>query len=349
MAIKKKGCSIRDLAKYVGVSPGTVSRVLNNKPSNVKITEATRKKVMDAARELNYSPNINARRLFTNRSQVIGLLVPAHKKDDNSHTLGDNNLIKTMSGIEMVVVERGYRLLLLFQNEAFMTRREYMDIFNEKSVDGLLIWGASDQDNYVHELREADYPSVLINSHPTDVDQLNFIGNDNVGGSRSAVEHLIEKGHQRIACITGTRGHSIAEQRLQGYKDALQAHGLPIDESLIMNGDYLIAGGYRCMQELIEHHAGQFTAVAAANDNSALGAMRAIHDAGLTIPNDIAITGGDGMQSPQLFDPPITTFQVDNLNVGRRGTELLLDLIDGKQKEPVYEILPTQLLVRQST
>lgn len=348
MTLKKtKKCSIRDLAKHVNVSPGTISRVLNSKPSNIKITEATKKRIFTAVKELNYSPNIHAKRLFANKSMTIGVVIPEQRHLVNhQHTFSDFNLAETLSGIERTATANNYRLLLLVRTEEFMSEKGYLDIFREKCIDGLIFWGVGSDAAFNKELMDEKLPFVLANSNNIDSNVPTVIC-DNISGSFKTTEYLIKKGCKNIVHLQGKAGSPVNSDREAGVLKAFKKYKLKLNKQLVIHGDYSIESGYRITQKLIAKKL-KFDALIAGNDMMAVGAMNALLQAGIKIPEDVSVTGADNIQLGEYASVPLTTYFSNMFEVGKEAINLLISQINNDKKVHKQVVIPTELIIRQS-
>jgi LacI family transcriptional regulator len=331
--------SITDVAKLAGVSRTTVSYVLNNVPS-VQFADATRQRVLDAARQLNYHPNASARSLARKQTRTLGLVVGLIP----NRLASDSFLLSIIKGVSSTITSAGYRLLVE-PVEDIATPDAYMSLVREARIDGMILGGAYTNDPQLSELHDSDFPIVLWGKLPgTDFAYADI---DNAGAARQAVEHLTGAGHRRIACITNAplRAPESAD-RLNGYRQALAGQGIPYDESLVRYGDYQERSGFEAMSSLlslVEHP----TAVFVASDVVALGALRAIATSGLRVPNDVAVVGFDDLPIAEYGIPPLTTVRVPAHDIGATAARMALNIIQTGAR-PASVLLETKLIVRES-
>jgi LacI family transcriptional regulator len=211
-------------------------------------------------------------------------------------------------------------------------------------VDGVIVSSMLLNDSLVQALFEGDLPFMLVGRHPTD-ERASYVDADNIGGAREAVTHLLRLGRRRVATITGPQNMTAGADRLTGYLAALRDRGLLSDPSLIVEGDFTEAGGYRAMQQLL---ACRLDALFAASDIMAIGAMRALREASLRVPEDVAVVGFDDLPQSTHSDPPLTTVRQPIYRLGSTTVDTLLDLIDYPDSSPRRIVLPTELIVRAS-
>lgn len=328
--------TIKDIAEKVGVAPSTVSRALNNKG---RVSEGTRERILKVARELDYYPNMNAKGLATNKTGNIGLII------DKRHAPIDFSFYgPVVEGLEDEASKHGYYLIL-----STFTFDEPLRCVREKRVDGLILMGCDLPAELILSLKDK-IPLVLVDNH---LDGVDSVAADNVGGAYEAVKHLIRLGHRRIGFITERFKNLSFWERFEGYKLALKDHGLMVDEDLIaegIRGDY----GYEAMKKLLSGRCRKpkgglkFTAIFAANDAVAVGALRAIREAGLKVPDDIALVGfDDGSLAPHA-DPPLTSVKVFRRRMGKVAARRLLKLVGKPNLPPAQIKLPTKLTIRES-
>jgi DNA-binding LacI/PurR family transcriptional regulator len=340
--------TIRDVARKAGVSASTVSRVLNRAVTGVSISARTREKILTVCEELKFQPNIHAQRFFTQKSRTIGFVIPPKAKIKGvRYTFTDYNLGELLSGVEQTITAGGYRLTLLVADEDFVREKAHVRLIRDKSLDGLLLWGLEVDETYILDLKEESFPYVLLNG-AIDKVEVNSVIADNRQGSFAVAAHLLEKGHRRIAYVQGPPNCSLSVDRYRGFEQAARKFRLPLRDVRIEAGDFTEESGYQAGKRLLSTKTPP-TGILAANDMMAIGVMKAAKEAGLKIPQDIALTGGDGIPLAGYVDPGLTTFKVPMYEVGVRGVKRLLEIIENGRKEPICEILKTEMLIRRST
>jgi LacI family transcriptional regulator len=336
----KRRITSHEVAERAGVSRTTVSFVLND-VAGAQISDETRQRVLRAARDLGYVPDAAARSLVSGRTYILGLVIcqPAN------HIIIDAYIHQVIYGLSEAGRERGFRVMLESVEDVSQPDA-YIHLVRAKRIDGILLSGPRSDDNQLPALIADGFPTVLLgrlNYNPAF-----FVDVNNQSAAFEAVTHLVKLGHQRIACITnGPLQYTSAVERLRGYRQALHQAGLPEDEALIRYGDFEPESGYREMQTLLNVQP-RPTAIFVASDVVAFGAMAAIRDAGLRIPNDVAVVGFDDVPMSRYFTPALTTVRLSAVEQGRRGGEILIDLIEGKALAEPHVFLPTELVVRQS-
>ena len=338
--MSKKRATSQDVANAAGVSRTTVSLVLNN-VSGINISDATRKRVHEAARSLGYVPNATAQALATQRARAIGLVMTRSPH----HISSDVFLPQLISGLLTVIKKEKFRLLIEIVDEN-ADDRAYVDLAQAKHIDGMIILTPRTTDNGIRKLEEMNIPAVLIGELPGC--SLVSVLADDRSASREAVNHLIDLGHREIACILNAREiYNDAQNRLLGYKDALQEADFPYRESLVRFADFTPESGQDAMESLLKTE--KFSAAFVASDNVAMGAKRAIREAGLHIPDDISLVSFDDIPWAAYADPPLTSVHIPAEEMATRSCMLLLDIIHGKKSEQQIYYLDTELIIREST
>jgi LacI family transcriptional regulator len=339
MPSKKRSTSL-DVAKLAGVSRTTVSFVLNE-VSSVSISDATRKRVLDAAKTLNYSPNVAGKKLVSGKSYTIGLVLCQSPEQ----IFTDAFLPQVILGVEQAAMQQGFHVLLkpVDPNDT----GGYARLITENHVDGILLSGPREDDTALMKLHQQRVPILLMGQLPnTDIP---YVDVDATAGAELAVNHLIERGHQCIGMITNAPlSYTSAQQRRDGYVRALKAAKLPINNRLIKEGNYTPGSGFEAMKALLQVTP-RVSAVFVASDVVAIGAILAIKNAGLRIPQDIALVGFDDIPLAEFFDPPLTTVHLPAYGLGWAGGERLIRIIQGEGLNDASLLLESKLITRQST
>jgi LacI family transcriptional regulator len=326
--------TIFDVAAEAGVSTATVSRVANGHPN---IREETRVRVQEAMTRLGYVANLRARGLAGGKTNVIGLLV-----DD----LESSYITQIVRGVDGAVFERGYGVMLTTTHQrAGRGPRHLAPLFNGLA-DGVIVLFATGFETYVVEATEYGYPIVIVDHDPGPAAPV--INTANEEGARRAVEHLIDLGHRRIGIITGEQDIASARQRLQGYRSALHAAGLPADDRLVAEANFLVEGGARATDHLLDLEDPP-TAIFASSDTEAFGAMLTISQRGLSIPGDVSLVGFDDIPEASYVTPALTTVRQPMHEMGRLAAETLADTMANPDQPPPAIELPTELVIRAST
>ena len=327
--------TISDIARSVGVSSATVSRVLNS-PHIVK--EETRIKVLRAMEDQGYIYNALAGGLTKKRTATIGLIIP---------TITNPIFAIATKEIQNTARKRGYSILLGSTEYSYDTEFEIVSLFHEKRVDGMIFMGAPGNNKSMEFMKKFKIPFV-VTWEILEAKDVNFVAFDNIQSARQATDYLISLGHRRIAMITGPlTDTSRAYQRLEGYRQALAAHDLPRDESLIVQKNYTVEDGKEAMSRLLREKEIP-TAVFCGNDILAYGAMAAVKEAGFIVGTNISIVGFDDLDISRVTDPQLTTVHVPANRMGKMSGELLISLIEEKVQQPQQYILDCNLVIRQS-
>lgn len=329
--------TMKDVARLAGVSVQTVSCVVNGTGS---ISTRTRQRVLRAIDELNYRPDPIARSMRTRQTRLIGLLV-----------LDITNPVHSViaEAVESAAHANGYKVILYNVSNSPERERESLEAVAEGLVDGLVIVNSVDRERTLRFLAEEAILAVLIDCQSDFAVPTVMV--DNVRAGYVATEHLIQLGHRRIAHISGSAPMIISQQRLEGYRRALADHGLTYERVVYLmkaSWDWDFASGYRAMRELLEGDP-RPTAVFAASDQMAIGAYRAIVEAGLRIPQDISVVGFDDIEAAAYATPPLTTIRQPFTDMAASAVATLLRLMDGQDVEETLHILPFELIVRGST
>ena len=326
--------SIREVARLSGVSVATVSRVLNG---TATVREETRQRVLERVRELDYVPNAAARTLVRRRSQVIGVVVnTGDTHPDLKHPFFGDVLV----GLRQALGASHYDLLLFTERKGFLRRAV------QHQLDGLVLMGVDRRDPDLRGLLERRLPAMNVDLDVSGP-RAGYVMSDNVGGARTATRHLVELGHVRIATITGLSNTKPAIDRLRGYREELLAHGLLYRTTYVRAGDFYSRSGHEQTRRLLALRRPP-TAIFAASDEMAIGAVSAIHEAGLSVPHDVSVVGFDDIESASLLRPPLTTIRQNKTALGRVAGESLIRLIEDDAAKPPRIAVAVELVERSS-
>ena len=310
--------NIKDVAEKAGVSITSVSHVINE---TRYVSDDLKTRVLSAMEALNYRPNTLARSLRSGRSRTIGLVIP-----DISNLF----FAEISRKIEDKGFEYGYSVILCNTDDDLEKEKRYIDVLLEKQVDGIIFISAGEAKENILKQMEMDIPIVVADR---DIPNLtsDVVLIDNHEGGYEATNYLIFLNHKRIACITGPSLVTPSALRVEGYKHALKDAGIPINESLICQGDFRYESGENCMQNLLNNPE-PITAVFVCNDMMALGAFRAIHEYGMKIPENISVVGFDNIPLSQTAYPALTTMAQPIAEMANISVDLLVERIQFKQK-----------------
>lgn len=332
---------IREVARRSGVSMATVSRALNGRPD---VSDATRTRIEGIARSLGYTPNQQARALVRRRSDMVGLIW------DTSYveTKGRSPFLSDMLvGLKMALADTGYHLMLLSPQTADHGVNAFVQAAMQHGLDGVVLMGVDAHLPALEALINSGRPCVGLDLRVQGT-RASFVSSDNIGGGVTAVRHLYDLGHRQIASILGPQSMIAASDRLVGYREAMSQLGLAVPAGYLQEGDFFRESGYACMKSLLTLKKPP-TAVFAAGDEMAVGALQAAMDAGLEIARDISIVGYDDIELAAAVRPALTTVSQDYLAIGQAAVTLLTRIIDGDIEDPDPVHVPGQLLVRDST
>jgi len=335
--MQNRRATSKDVAELAGVSPTTVSFVLNDR-EGVNISADTRRRVLAAAEKLGYHPHASARGLAGGRAHTLGLVL----RQSSEQVAEDALLAETLRGLAATARAARYRVVV---EPLGIDEGSYRDLVRSRGTDGLVISGPRVDDADLEALVRDGAPVVIQGSVP-DLD-VPSVDVDNVEAARSATAYLIALGHRVIGCITNAPlQYTAARDRRDGYLEALGDAGLPIDDGLVVEANFHAASGRSAMAQLLERT--DLTAVFVASDVVAFGAIAAIREARLRVPNDISVVGFDDIPLAAYFDPPLTTVHLPAHDLGRAAGTALLDRINGRPVD-ARTVLPTELVLRSST
>jgi LacI family transcriptional regulator len=331
-----KKLTIRDVAAAAGVSYQTVSRVINNKPD---VAAETRRRVQRVIEELGYQPSAVARGLASRQTHTLGLI---------TEDFSDYFFTQVIVGAEAEARRQNYYFILSSTERNPDDEPEYLRLLTEREVDGILFARPSTErdSQHVRALIRQGVPLVTT-AYIVPGEQLMVVDIDNVDGGLQATNCLIGAGHRHIGMITGPMNWKSAQDRAKGYRLALEGAGIAHDESCVAHGHWSYESGYTAMQHLLAQ-CPQITALFSENDCMAIGAMRAVREAGRRIPDDMAIVGYDDIPPASYCYPPLTTVHQPMQEVGRLATRLLVQMIQDPDMERRETLLKPQL-VRRAT
>lgn len=327
-----------DIAQHVGLSITTVSRVINGKSKQYRISEVTTKLVQEAVDKLGYRPNELARGLRLKRSHLLGLVVPDISNPFFAH------ITHVIQGI---VYQLGYSLMVCNTNEDIGLEKEQIELMRRKGVEGLIIMPVGTDFDHIIELVQQNVPIVLLDRY-VEQTKLNSVVVDNYKGAYQAVQHLIKKGHRRIAIIQGLRKTSTNNERLRGYRDALNEANIEIDESLIVGKDFRKENGY-IETKLLMNNYNPPTAIFAFSDLITLGVLQALDEEKINVPQDVSLLSFDDIDFAPYLISPLTVVKQPKEMMGEVAVKLLIEDIKTKGKSEKKKIvLDPKLIIRKS-
>lgn len=331
--------TLEEIGKLAGVSRSTVSRVVNG---DAHVRDQVREHVWHVVHENGYQPHAAARSLVTHRTRIIGVIIP----EDLTKLFTDLFFPLLLRGVTETCNARDYYLMLSLFNGPAGQSEMHRRVVRGGHLDGAIVASTRLDDPLILRLLQDQVPFVLVGRHPDQ--RVNYVDVDNVSAARMAVEHLIRLGHVRIAAITGPLNTLQAQDRLTGYRQALEAHHLPLDEALVVEGDFTEVAGFTGVQQLLPASP---SAIFVASDTMAIGALKALRQAGLRVPADMALVGFDDVPIASAIEPALTTVRQPIERLGSMAADLLLTLIENhSDQQPSVNriVLPAELVVRDS-
>lgn len=328
--------TLEEIGKLAGVSRSTVSRVINRHPS---VRPEVRQRVLQVVAETGYYPDPAGRSLASQRSGIIGLVVPLAVQS----LFDDPYFSRLIQGISRGCNTHDYTLSLILFHSKEEEDRLYPRISRNQLFDGIIVTATRVEDPLIPQLLANQVPFVLDGRHEDP--RVSFVDTDNVAGAYIAVSHLIRLGRRHIAVITGPLDNLAARDRRQGYLNALRGHGYLIEEDVIVSGDYTEVSGYEAMRRLLPHRP---DAVFVASDTMALGALRALRGAGIKVPDDVALVSFDDLPHAATADPPLTTVRQAIQRRGIMEVGILIDILHNGLEPPRRLIMPAELVIRTS-
>lgn len=327
--------TIRLVAERAGVSLTTVSHVINNSRF---VAPATRQRVIDAMNELNYRPNTLARSLRRGKTFTLGLLVP-----DSRNPF----FAEVARAIEIAAADQKYSVILCNTENTPEREAFCVDLLTSKQVDGLIFVATSDLSESLSELSARQLPVVVVDCDLPEI-PVDSVLTDHRTGGYQATRHLIEQGHNRIACIGGPSNGNPTALRVTGYEDALIEAGIAVDPNLMVTGSYRPESGLRAANQLLSLPDPP-TAIFCCSDLMAFGAIHALNRNGLRVPDDVAIVGFDNIELADYTTPPLTSVAQPINEIGTVAASLVLARIHDRDREIQRPVLSTELVVRQSS
>jgi DNA-binding LacI/PurR family transcriptional regulator len=331
--------SIKDIAQAANVTPGTVSRALRDSP---RVNPETKRRIQHLAEEMGYTPDAQARSLVIGRTQTIGVVVT---------TVADPFIGSIVQTIESAAQEQGYTVILASSNDIPDREIEAVKMLQSRRVDGVIVTSSRVGALYQDRLDRLRVPVVLINSLAELRGQhIISVNVDNRHGGRQATDHLIQKGHRRIAYVAAPADRSDSGERMAGYRGALTGAGMAYDPSLVVQGTGRAGGGQRVLPTLMSLHDAP-SAVFCYNDMTAIGLMNAAQKRGLSVPHDLAVVGFDDIAFAQFAYPPLTTVAQPVGRLGKAAMETVLGLLDGEDLNGSTSsvVVKGRLVVRESS
>lgn len=330
--------SMQDVARAAKVSIATVSKVLNNHPH---VSKAMRIHVSRYIDKLDYFPNRLAQGLSSQYTRVLAVLVP-----HLSHVFADPYFGELISGVFDAARQLDHKIMVEHITADFVRERKPIELFERRFVDGALCLGLHDQHTFIRDLAERGYPLLSLNNNFPEWD-VNYVMCDYRSGAGQTMSYLLQLGHRRIGLIAGARSIQTMRDMIDVFFERAREVNPTVDESWMVRGGLTEQGGMDAMEELLTRH-GDLTAVFAASDKMALGAMHHLQRRGLHVPDDVSVVGFDDLKQMAYVNPNLTTVHLPYYEVGTRGCEALVELIGGGAS-PIRDIFDTHLVIRGST
>ncbi|WP_216827761.1 LacI family DNA-binding transcriptional regulator [Alkalihalobacterium elongatum] len=325
--------TIKDVAQKANVSIATVSRILNNQ---LGYSEKTKERVLKVIEELGFRPNAIARGLVSRRTKTIGVLLP---------NVTSSFASKLLKGIEKSAHENDYSMIVCNTDHSGSRTLDYLNILGEKKVDGLIFSSQEIKEEYYETITRLGIPVILISSMSYRF-PLPYVKVDDRQAAYHATSYLIKNGHEKIAMISGDDDLT-GKPRMEGYKQAMEDHELPLNEKLIVYGGFDFESGKKCMKQLLPLK-NEFTAVFSASDDMAVGAMSAAYENNLKVPDDFSIIGFDNTLVAEMAIPPLTTVAQPLWEMGKMAIEKVIEMIESEGHHTSSSIMNFQIIERKS-
>ncbi|GAK61044.1 transcriptional regulator [Candidatus Vecturithrix granuli] len=336
MSVRKKNVTLRDVARYAGVSIKTVSNVINDWPY---MTDETRAKVREAIKIVGYRPNQMARSLVTGQTKSVGVIIP---------DIINPFFSLTLRGCEDLFYKNGYSLFLCNSLEIEEREKYYLDVLASRAVDAVILWSTQIARDELRTMIGERLPVVTVGFDGDPLNDSHTIVNlDDIGGSERATQHLIAQGYRQIAHLTTFAHNVVGSKRLKGYRQALESADRQYDPQLVKKNRASIYGGYHATLDLLEHY--PVDAIFCHNDLMAVGAIFAAHHLGRRVPEDIGIVGFDDIAMASMVTPPLTTMRITQYEMGKLTGELILERLRQEVTAPKTVLYPVELQIRTSS
>lgn len=335
--MKSGEATIKDIARKLGISVSTVSRAIRNFPD---VNKQTREAVQELATQLNYTPNVIAKNLKSNKTNTIGVIIPGFII---------HFYASAISGIQNEASKAGYNIVICQSNESYETEIKNVEAMLNSRVDGFIISVSKNTNDFEHfrQLEKRGLPMVFFNRICPEIKTSRVLVDD-YGGAFNGVEHLIKGGCRKIAHISGPPSLNISQERLRGYLDALKKHNLETKEELIAECDFSLEGGILATKQLLSKN--KPDGIFVVNDAAAFGCIKLLKEKNISIPDEISVIGFTNEPLGELIEPSLTTISQPTYEIGRVAAQLLLKRVqDGVNNIPQTIILDTELVIRNST
>lgn len=331
--------TIKDVAKKAGVSISVVSKTFNNYSD---VSEETRQRILEIAKDLDYSPNIVAKNLSSKKQLTFGLISSGVLNNNEK----DNNAFDIFKGVYKAVSESPYELSIYLIDSLSQKQQSYLQYCRERNIGGAILQGIRTDDPYYKELIDTNVPCVVLDiMTETENGLIGSVSIDNARAGRDIAGFLLKNGHRDIVVVAGTRETYVNSERLKGVQQAYREAGLELEENHIVYADFSEQLAFAAAKKRLKFH--KPTAFLCFSDLMAFGVMKAIAEAGFSVPEDISVTGFDDLVFSSYTQPALTTIQQDFVEIGRKSAKLLQELKEGKQGQQ-HLYVEHQLVERQS-
>ena len=328
-----------DIAEKLKLSLTTVSRALNN---HSEVSPKTKEIVKRTAEEMGYVPHKFAQNLALRKSHLVGLVYNEEQKSNFYQSFS----FEVIAGVRKYFGKTPYDLIIVPGKQKDKAAESLKKICYSRGLEGLFVVGISIGDPYIEELKEDFLPAVIVD-FPILTKKVSYIQSDNKKGCELAIKYLTKKGHNRIAFINGDNSAAISFVRFEGYKTALENNGISFDQSIVLEGDFSEKSGYDAAKRLLENKS-DFSAIFAASDLMAVGAIKAIKENGLKVPEDVAVIGFDDILLAEYSSPSLTTIRQHKFDLGYKGSRELIKMIELPDYVPKRKKVDVELIIRDS-
>lgn len=332
--MSKKKVTIKDIALYAQVSTATVSKIINNKDTNIR--KETREKVLNIIEKYKYIPNRVASSLVTKKTKTIGLVIP---------DISNPFFPEIARGVEDQANSEGYSVIVCNTDNSVEKEEKYISMLMEKMVDGIIMTAAEKENENIDFYKRIDIPIVLVD-RDINIDMVKGrVLVDNFKGAYNGVSYMIHKGYEKIVMLSGPKSKNTSYERVEAYKQALKDHNIEFE--CVVEGRYSLEWGKEGVKKLLEKNV-EFDAIFCANDLIAIGAIKELKNLKKSIPKDVGILGFDGIYIGEIIDPKLSTIKQPNYMMGYKSAEVLIDIINKNTTNNKDIILDTELIIRNS-
>lgn len=332
--------SLAKIAEELGVSKATVSQVLNGNARSARISDELEKRILDFCKEVNYVPNIHARRLNRKFSGTLGFLINRGIKSDSDNPFSDSNISSILGGAVLAAEELGFRVVIQLYKKG-MNDSCVFEWLRNHEIDGLIYYGLDIPEKWQRIFIEENRSIVGIGIRPEE--KISVVNIDNFGASYELTEHLITGGRKNFVYISGVENSYVSDERKRGFLCALEKNGIKIPKKNIISADY----SEKKAEKLILERAPKADAIVCANDDMAIGAMKALKKLNVPVPEKTAVAGADNIIIGEYFSPSLTTFDNRQYELGAEAVRVAYGMINGKKYENI--VLPCKIILREST